>query len=199
MARHRTRRYPVRTALGVLLAGAAVVTATVLLSGRPGGPGDDPVVLPAARTAPVVAPVQLSIPSIGVTTALTRLGVDATGALVPPEDFSVAGWFAAGPAPGEVGPAVLAGHVDSRRGPAVFYRLADVPVGGRVLVAREDGTTARFTVTRVAEYPKDAFPTAEVYGPTPDPQLRLITCGGDFDRARRSYTDNVVVYAHLTG
>ncbi len=92
---------------------------------------------------------------------------------------------------------MLAGHVDSRSGPAVFWGLEDIQVGAQVLVGRADGSTLTFTVTRVAEYPKTAFATQEVYGPTVDAQLRLITCGGEFDRSRRSYTDNVVVYATL--
>ena len=165
------------------------------------GRGVPPAPVVAAATAPaqVAAPIRVQVPSIGVDSALVELGVDAAGVLVPPDDFALAGWFAAGLAPGEVGPAVLAGHVDSRAGPAVFYRLEELVEGAEVLVDRADGTTARFTVTRVARYPKNAFPTAEVYGPTADPQLRLITCGGDFDRSRRSYTDNVVVYADLTG
>jgi hypothetical protein len=149
---------------------------------------------PAERAAD---PVRVRMPSIGVDSALARLGLDASGALVPPADFAEAGWFAAGTAPGDVGPAVLAGHVDSRTGPAVFYRLREIGVGDEVLVDRADGTTVRFAVTALGRYPKAAFPTAEVYGPTPDAQLRLITCGGDFDRDARSYRDNVVVYAHL--
>jgi sortase (surface protein transpeptidase) len=92
---------------------------------------------------------------------------------------------------------VLTGHVDSAAGPAVFFRLRDVAVGDAVLVERADGTTARFTVTRVARYPKDAFPAAAVYAPTPGAELRLITCGGTFDRAARSYRDDVVVDAVL--
>ena len=182
---------------GVLLTVAAAVTATLALMGRQPDPGAAPIVLPVAVTDPVAVPVRVTIPSLGVATELTRLGVDSMGELVPPEDFAVAGWFAAGPAPGAVGPAVLAGHVDSRRGPAVFFRLGEVPVDSQVLVTQEDGTTVHFTVTRVEQYPKDAFPTAEVYGPTAGAELRLITCGGDFDRGQRSYEDNVVVYAHL--
>lgn len=142
-------------------------------------------------------PVRVQLPSVGVDSTLARLGTDADGALVPPADFDEAGWFAAGPAPGDTGPAVIAGHVDSSTGPAVFFRLAELAVGDPVLVRRADGTTATFTVTAVDRYAKSDFPTADVYGPTPDPQLRLITCGGDFDRERRSYTDNVVVSARL--
>ncbi|PZA22338.1 sortase domain-containing protein, partial [Modestobacter versicolor] len=109
--------------------------------------------------------------------------------------YRVAGWFAAGPAPGETGPAVLAGHVDDRTGPAVFFRLEELTAGDEVRVTGADGQLVTFTVTRVASYPKDAFATAEVYGPTTGAELRLITCGGTFDRSRRSYTDNVVVFA----
>jgi hypothetical protein len=156
-----------------------------------------PVVLatPAAPTA--LPPTRLDIPVIDVASTLSEIGVDGSGTLVPPADSDQAGWFAAGPAPGQPGPAVLAGHVDDRTGPAVFYRLEELTAGDQVLVTGADGQPVRFTVTRVAAYPKDAFPTADVYGPTPGPELRLITCGGTFDRSRRSYEDNVVVYARL--
>jgi len=158
---------------------------------------------PTARVWPLrplaaAAPLRLQVPAIGVDSPLSSLGVDPTGALLPPADFRRAGWFGAGAVPGEIGPAVIAGHVDSYRGPAVFFRLDELSPGDEVLVQRADGTTARFTVSRVGRYPKSAFPTAEVYGPTPDAQLRLITCGGAFDRSRRSYVDNVVVYARQT-
>ncbi|HEV7869747.1 MAG TPA: class F sortase [Modestobacter sp.] len=140
-------------------------------------------------------PARVSIPAIGVDSPLTAIDVDGSGALVPPADFSEAGWFAAGPAPGETGPAVLAGHVDDRTGPAVFFRLEELTAGDRVVVTASDGQPVDFVVTRVATYPKDTFATAEVYGPTTGPELRLITCGGTFDRSRRSYEDNVVVFA----
>jgi sortase (surface protein transpeptidase) len=181
--------------------------ALALLSPAPPAPGTTPPAVAAppapvvldSRVAPaVVPPARLTIPAIGLDTPLTQIGVDAAGALMPPTDFTQAGWFAAGPAPGEVGPAVLAGHVDNRSGPAVFFRLEELTPGDEVLVTRSDGQTVRFTVTRVAAYPKSAFATAEVYGPTPGAELRLITCGGTFDRSRRSYTDNVVVFARVT-
>jgi sortase (surface protein transpeptidase) len=190
-----------------LLAVVVQVAATVAFGLAEDGPGTGPVVLPEVAAGPVVlpevgsgkvaVPARLTIPAVDVDVDLVRLGVDDAGRLVPPDDHAVAGWFAAGPAPGAVGPAVLAGHVDSVDGPSVFSRLDEVPLGGEVLVAREDGTTGRFTVTRVEQYPKDAFPTTEVYGPAAGAELRLITCGGDFDRTRRSYLDNVVVYARL--
>ena len=143
------------------------------------------------------APVRVRIPSIHVDSSLLRLGVDGAGALQPPDDFGLAGWFPASPVPGDVGPAVIAGHVDSYVGPAVFFRLRELAAGDEVLVDRSDGTTARFSVTAAHRYPKDAFPTEEVYGPTARAELRLITCGGAFDRSARSYRDNVVVTAVL--
>ena len=100
--------------------------------------------------------------------------------------------------PGEVGAAVIAGHVDSRKsGPAVFYNLHKLKAGDTVEVDR-GGQTVTFAVTEVQTYPKNAFPTDRVYQPTPDAELRLITCGGQFDRNLRSYRDNIVVYAVLT-
>lgn len=143
-------------------------------------------------------PLRLRVPSVGIDTALSAVGLDDAGVLAPPDGARTAGWFADGPVPGEPGPAVIAGHVDGASGPAVFARLADVAVGDPILVARADGSTARFTVTRVVRHPKSDFPTAEVYGPTPGAQLRLITCGGAFDRGAGSYRDNVVVYAALS-
>jgi hypothetical protein len=158
-------------------------------------PAARPVTLTAVDGAASAAPARLQVPAAGVDTALAPIDVDASGALVPPSDNTLAGWYRQGPAPGDAGPAVVTGHVDSSAGPAVFFRLRDVAVGDAVTVTRVDGTAVRFTVTRVARYSKDAFPGAEVYGPTPDAELRLITCGGAFDRAARSYLDNVVVYA----
>ncbi|MET8148051.1 class F sortase [Actinoplanes sp. NPDC005259] len=149
------------------------------------------------RTAPQDLsgpPTRLRVRSIGVDTALETLRLGPDGELRPPEDFDQAGWYADGTAPGDLGPAVLAGHVDSKRGPAVFFRLRELRPGDRIEVLR-GGRTLNFTVTTTAWYPKTAFPTDQVYGPTPDRQLRLITCGGVFDRSLRSYRDNLVVYA----
>jgi hypothetical protein len=150
-------------------------------------------ILPPSR------PVRLEIPSIGVSTAgLVGLGTNPDGSLEVPKDFARAGWWTPGPTPGQFGPAVIAGHVDSKRGPAVFYRLGALRPGADVRVTRADGSVARFTVDRVGRYAKDAFPTAEVYGNTTNrAELRLITCGGDFDRSTGHYVDNVVAFAHL--
>jgi sortase (surface protein transpeptidase) len=141
--------------------------------------------------------VRLAIPAIGVTTGLTRLGLEPDGTMTVPDDFTRAGWFARGPAPGQPGPAVIAGHVDSTTGPAVFYRLRELRPGQAVRIDRADGTRLRFVVERARSYPKTAFPTADVFGPVPSAALRLITCAGDFDRARGSYRDNLVVFARL--
>jgi hypothetical protein len=151
----------------------------------------------AAAAVSPASPTSVHVPTAGIGSDLLPLGLDSSGALVPPADYARAGWYAAGTRPGAVGPAVIAGHVDSRDGPAVFFRLGDVTVGDPVVVGRADGSTVRFTVTRVARYAKSQFPTALVYGPTPDAELRLITCGGAFDRSAGSYLDDVVVFAHL--
>ncbi len=150
---------------------------------------------PVATSASVAAPVALTIPSIRVSTPLIRLGLTPSGSLQVPDRFDVAGWYDRSPPPGATGPAVIAGHIDSVDGPAVFYRLSLLRPGDRVYVRRADGSVAVFAVTGVGLYPKDHFPTAQVYGSVPGPQLRLITCGGTFDWARHSYLSNVVVYA----
>jgi hypothetical protein len=159
----------------------------------------------ATTTAPTVpgptlgrsAPVRLDIPAIGVSTSLLTLGLQPDGTVaVPPLESPEAGWYEHSPTPGEAGPAILLGHVDSARsGPGVFHDLPALRPGDRVDVLRADGGTAAFAVERVERYPKDAFPTGAVYGDLPGPGLRLITCGGAFDRTTGHYVDNVVVYA----
>lgn len=151
--------------------------------------------VPQHRSAPVSLPVALTIPAIGVQTSLVHLGLTASGALQVPSSTAVAGWYTGSPRPGAVGSAVIAGHVDSRAGPGVFFRLSALHRGDLVYVRRADGTLAVFRVTDVLRYTKDGFPTSAVYGPTPDPELRLITCGGTFDPALGSYLSNTVVYA----
>src|SRR6516162_6546513 len=149
----------------------------------------------SAQPAPVASPVSLTIPLIGVQTQLITLGLDAGGALQVPSSTSVAGWYTGSPRPGSVGSAIIVGHIDSLTGPGVFYRLAELRPGNDVYVKRADGTTAEFRVTSVQTYLKDHFPTQTVYGPTPDAELRLITCGGAFDAATSHYLSNIVVYA----
>jgi sortase (surface protein transpeptidase) len=151
----------------------------------------------APAPAPELAPVAIRIPSIGVDSALVRLGLNPDNTLEVPSDFAVAGWYIYRPVPGEPGPSIIAGHVDSYTGPAVFFRLKELEPGANIEVERSDGSVAVFTVTAREQYDKDAFPTDKVYGPTSSPQLRVITCGGSFDWNTRHYNDNVVVFAEL--
>ena len=150
----------------------------------------------AAVTAPVAPPTHLSIPAVDVNTDLINLATQDDGTLEVPKNFALAGWWDQGAAPGDPGPAVIVGHIDSYRGPAVFYRLRQLTPGALVTVGRSDGSTALFAVDALREFSKEAFPTNLVYGATNTPTLRLITCGGSFDDQARSYLDNIVVFAH---
>jgi sortase (surface protein transpeptidase) len=150
------------------------------------------------RATPV--PVRIEIPRIEVVTRLQRLGRDHHGAVgVPtgPRKWKEAGWYADGTRPGDPGSAVILGHVDSRRGPAVFYRLRELRPGDEIIVTRADGSRVRFLVERTEQYPKRRFPTDDVYYPTLTPALRLVTCGGAFDRAWGHYRSNIIVFASL--
>lgn len=153
----------------------------------------------ALTPAPRSVPTRLSIPAIGVDTRLVQLGLNPGGSLEVPTDFAVAGWYALGPSPGQQGNAVIAGHVDSVQGPAVFYRLGELAPGSLVRIALADHTIVLFRVYAVREYAKTAFPTALVYATTPSPQLRLVTCGGPFDAQAGTYLDNIVVFARYVG
>jgi sortase (surface protein transpeptidase) len=145
------------------------------------------------------APVRVTVPAIEVDAPVIPLGLNPDGtAAVPSLDTPLlTSWFDDGPAPGQQGPAAIFGHVNTAAGPAVFSLVGTLVPGDAVNVTRADGSVARFQVYRVAEYAKAAFPTMAVYGDTADPELRLITCGGAFDTATRSYADNVVAYARL--
>jgi sortase (surface protein transpeptidase) len=149
---------------------------------------------PSSRR-PVPPPVFLRIPAIGVRTRLTRLGLTAQGTLQVPSSTSVAGWYTGSPRPGAIGSSVIAGHIDSRLGPGIFFRLRLLRPGNHIYVRQAGGRLAIFRVTAVRQYAKSAFPTGRVYGPAPDPELHLITCGGVFDEATGNYLANVVVYA----
>lgn len=193
------------TLAAVLLAAGLAVIALGLRG--PGGPPQPPAWAAATRPAgpagpalPRSVPVQVAVPAIGVRAPLVRLGLDADGSVqVPRADRpGEAGWYDLGPAPGERGAAVLLGHVDSAAGAAVFYDLGRLRPGHRVEVTRADGRVAVFTVESVERVAKDRFPTQRVYGPLDRPGLRLVTCGGPFDRAARGYRDNVIVYATET-
>ncbi|MFD0818834.1 class F sortase [Micromonospora zhanjiangensis] len=168
---------------------------------RSEAPGPDQNSVPA-DPLPRSVPTTVAIPKIGVQAQVIGLGVQADGTLeVPPlERAELTGWYRAGPSPGETGNAVVVGHVDSHvSGPAVFFRLGELMPGDVVRIGRADGTVATFRVDGVKSYPKTNFPTDLVYGSSDRPGLRLITCGGDFNRRTGSYDDNVVVFATLTG
>lgn len=141
-------------------------------------------------------PVRVQIESIGVDSALMDLGLNPDGTMqVPPSGFP-AGWYTGAPTPGELGPAIIAGHVDWK-GPGVFYNLYKLKRGDRVSITRKDGSKPTFRVTRVQEFPKAQFPTQAVYGNIGNAGLRLITCGGTFNAQSGHYEDNVVVFADL--
>jgi LPXTG-site transpeptidase (sortase) family protein len=216
LARHRRTplgRWALGTALAaaVLCAGGASVAAFGLFAGPPADAGatytpasvttappgltHDPRAKPLARSAPV----SIGIPGIDVSAPVMRVGLNADGTVqVPPlGDHNLTGWYEYGPAPGQRGPAVILGHVDSRTGISVFYYLKDLHAGDKVYVTLADGKVAGFAVDGVQKVAKDAFPTASVYGQADYPSLRLITCGGAFDRATGHYADNIIVYAHL--
>ena len=188
----------------------AVVGGTVGLTRLTGRPADIP--RPPAKSAPaphgifaappqphsskpVARPVAMTIPAIDVSTALIKLGRTPQGTLQVPTTTTVAGWYTGSPRPGEIGSSIIAGHIDSTAGPGVFFRLRLLHPGNLVYVQRADGTIAVFRVSAEHMYPKPDFPTEQVYGPVPDAELRLITCGGVFDPTTLSYLSNVVVYA----
>jgi len=150
---------------------------------------------PQSAAAQVASPVSLTIPLIGVKTNLITLGLAAGGSMQVPSSATVAGWFTGSPRPGSVGSSIIVGHVDNDHSAGVFFRLAELKRGDDIYVKRADGTTAEFRVTENRTYLKDHFPTDTVYGPTPDAELRLITCGGAFNPVTRHYLSNIIVYA----
>ncbi|MFB6959977.1 class F sortase [Streptomyces sp. NPDC056309] len=153
----------------------------------------------SGKSLPRSAPTRISIPDIGVDAPFTKLSVNASGQLNPPpaENTNLVGWFKGGPSPGERGASVVVGHLDTKTGPAVFAELDSLEPGAVVNITRADGTVARFKVDSIDAFSKAHFPDDRVYADTATPQLRLITCGGKFDRAKGGYQENVVVFAHL--
>lgn len=185
--------------------GAAAATGLSELAPPAPAPQDapDPASVPPVR-GPVLAaatPTSLTIPTIGVSSAVAEVGLNPDTTMEVPQPgplYDRAAWFRGSPMPGELGPSVIIGHVDSAKdGPSVFFKLGEVKPGQRIDVGRADGTTAVFNVVSVASYPKDAFPLQTVYGDTDNAALRLITCGGAFSKAKGSYRDNIVVFADL--
>lgn len=216
-SRPQRRHVPASRSVGrTLLWPAAAVALGALLIHNPfesTGAAPRPLIGPAAvapatpgRTAPTTIPAlprsvpkRLSIPAIDVNAPFTALSIGASGQLnVPPaNNKNLVGWFRGGATPGERGASIIAGHVDTKTGPAVFVGLSSLKPGSTVKITREDGIVATFKVDSVETFSKANFPNQRVYGDTPTPQLRLITCGGAYDRKAKDYKDNVVVFAHL--
>lgn len=207
------RAAPPRPAWGALLAvggalAALAVVAIMLVAIANAGPAPagagTPVPPPATATDSVIVPsplpIAVRIPRIDVASDLIESGIAADGtAEVPPLDQPlVASWLTTSPRPGDQGPAVLYGHVDAHGQAGAFARLAELRPGDEVLIDRDHATPARFEVSRVQQAPKDRFPTDQVYGDVPGAELRLVTCGGSFDRTAGHYRDNVIVFAKLT-
>jgi len=158
----------------------------------------DPVPSHATTARTDATATRLEIPKIAVDSTLEQLALDpATGVLDPPVEWLSAGWYRDGSVPGDTGPAVIAGHVDSVTAPAVFARLRELVTGDEIRVTLSNGAIERFVVYAITSAPKDAFPTQQVYGPTPTPQLRIITCDGAFNSSTGHYLDNLVVFASL--
>ncbi|WP_405729708.1 class F sortase [Streptomyces sp. NBC_01537] len=181
---------------------ASAPSAVTAAANGDGGNGGRPAAVYAPHLPlPSARPVRVGIPSVGIDAPVVVRGLTTDGAVEPPpyDTPDVAGWYGAGPAPGSEGAAVIVGHVDTTTRPAVFYALSTVAPGALVNVTRTDGTVAEFTVEAVQVVDKAGFRPDRVYGSNGRPELRLITCGGVFDRAKQAYSANVVVYAALTG
>lgn len=199
-----TGRRSIWTAAATLCVLAGALAVGVALDGQSGPPprpapagnlpAQAPSTTPAVDGMPPSPPTTVQITDVDLKVPLVPVRISGSGQLPLPKDRDRASWLASSVTPGERGSAILAGHVDSADGPAAFYNLSAAKPGMQIAVTRRDGTTARFTIDAVAVYPKDKFPDSLVYGPTPGPSLRLITCTG-WDPDEREYRDNVVVYA----
>jgi len=144
-------------------------------------------------------PLRVRVSGTDIDATIIDLGLNSDGTLEVPKDYSESGWYTGRPVPGELGPSIVVGHVDSTEGPAVFYELRNLEVGDLIEVDRSDGLIAWFKVSEIILVDKVAFPTERVYGPTDAPELRLITCGGSFDKEARSYRGNLIVFADHLG
>ncbi|MDQ2883286.1 MAG: class F sortase [Actinomycetota bacterium] len=167
-------------------------------------PAPQPALAPRITAGlPRAEPTSIRIPAINVSSPVNVVGLKPDKTMAVPQPgplYDQAAWYRYSPTPGEIGPSVIIGHIDSaKNGPSVFFNLGELKPGQRIRVTRSDGTTPTFEVDSVHSYPKDAFPQQAVYGDTDYPALRLITCGGSFDRQTRQYLNNTVVFAHLVG
>jgi sortase (surface protein transpeptidase) len=209
---HTTRLLLVLTAL-LLLAGAGCLVAGLqehrhalagpvpqrpVSSARAARSHAHVVTTPTSPQPAVVArsvPIAVRIPAIGLAVWLTQLGLNADGTVEVPTSVKVPGWFSPGPSPGQVGSAVILGHVDSSEGPGVFFQLRSLQPGNQITVNLADGVVATFQVTSVVMYQKTQFPDQQVYGSNGSSELQLVTCGGTFDPQTGHYLSNIVVYS----
>lgn len=168
-------------------------------SSTPSGAHPQSAMGSSGRHLPRSKPTRLLIPKISVDAPFTTLSIGDSGKLDPPpaDDTNLVGWYADGVSPGEAGTAIIAGHIDTATSAAVFAGLGDLEKGDKFKVKRADGRTASFVVDSVETFEKDDFPDKRVYADTPDAEVRLITCAGDYDHDAKDYTENLVVFAHL--
>jgi Sortase domain len=190
-----------RSTRGLRWFGGAVglLVGCLLVSGCQGGSGDPSAEATSTRPvtderAEVGRPVSIAIPAAGVDARVVPVGLRPDRTMEVPE-VDLAGWYEPGPRPGDAGPAVIVGHVDSRKGPAVFFRLGELRRGDRIEVGQQGGGGRSFVVERVERRPKEALPAGRIWNRTREPVLRLITCGGSFDRSTGHYRDNIIVFA----
>lgn len=187
------------TSLAVTACGTAGPASPAPSASAPSGFSAGGLQDPVAPTPPAedAVPTSVAIPALGVDSTLESLALDGTGRLTAPVDYDLAGWYAGGVVPGEVGPAIIAGHVDSPSAPAVFAGLGSLAVGDEIVVTLSDGSMRVFAVSDSIQSAKAEFPTSSVYSNVPMPELRLITCGGVFDPSTGHYLDNLIVFAEL--
>jgi sortase (surface protein transpeptidase) len=181
--------------VGLLPASAPIAPKVVVLAKAPAK-----LTAPRVTTIPALTrsrPVQLTIPAIDVTTSVGTLGLQADDQIMVPTNTTTVGWYVDDAAPGQIGSAVILGHVDSYQGPGVFFQLKSLQPGDRINVVLADGAVTSFAVTQVVEYSKTSFPDQLVYGSHGNQSLQLVTCGGTFDHATGHYESNIVVYSHL--
>ncbi|MGW3999609.1 class F sortase [Amycolatopsis sp. NPDC004772] len=188
------RRAGVALALVLALAGCGTAEPP-----KAAPPAPVPSSVPVSVPFKGLRPTSVKIPKIGAESSLLAVAVKPDGSISVPSVHTPmqAAWYKFSPVPGDVGPAIVLGHVDGDKKPGIFFKLKELVPGDEVDVDRSDGKKLKFVVDRVTQVPKETFPREAVYGNSSAPELRLITCGGAFDHAEHSYKDNIVVYAKL--
>jgi hypothetical protein len=197
-------RWPLLTVAGLAISAVAFVGTSTAATPREVtlAPSNSDAHVSSAVTLPSTrrsAPVKLVIRAIGVSTSVGKLGLQPDGEVMVPTTIHTVGWYIDGPSPGQEGSAVILGHVDSYKGVGVFFNLKSLKAGDLISVTSSDGVATRFSVTRVVQYSKSAFPDQLVYGSHGTRSLQLVTCGGVFDHATGHYESNIVVFSRLVG